>query len=139
MNITIQTYITEISRISSTTSLLFKLVEYGEVEQLCDRLEQDESRNSDMSATSSVSDCDKPPVKSMLESQCVGEVTKHDGNNEKKCRIRKSRCITYDCEAKRMKTSVKEWGWLERKKLFGYKYRNISRIICTRLSGTSGH
>ena len=47
--------------------------------------------------------------------------------------------MLYKCEAKSIRTSIKEWGWLEKKKIYGYKYKNISRVICTGMSGNSGN
>ena len=48
-----------------------------------------------------------------------------------KCRLRGEKwCVVHDCEASVIKTSKKEWAWLESKKLFGYKYRKVRTIIC---------
>ena len=47
-----------------------------------------------------------------------------------KCRMRGEKwCIVHDCEKSVTKTSKKEWAWLERKKMFGYKYKeSLARV-----------
>ena len=47
------------------------------------------------------------------------------------CRLKGEKwCLVHDCEASVLKTSREEWAWLERKKLFGYKYIKVRTIRC---------
>ena len=60
----------------------------------------------------------------------------NSGANEKvtlqvnKCIMRKMKCVTHNCDIKRVKEKVKAWGYIEKKILYGWKYSTKSRLIC---------
>ena len=87
-----------------------------------------------MLPTTSVSKCVKPPLMRKLESRSMEEVVERDNTGTQKSRVRKSRCVIQNCEAKSVKTSTKEWGRLEKKTMYGFKYRNKLGLSCAKLS-----
>ena len=40
------------------------------------------------------------------------------------------RCVTHNCNITRVKERVKAWGYIEKKKLYGWKYSTKSKLIC---------
>ena len=47
-----------------------------------------------------------------------------------KCVMKNMRCITHDCEVRKNVVTSKVWGWIERKKCFGYKPKKTTKLIC---------
>ena len=47
-----------------------------------------------------------------------------------KCLMRKMKCVTHDCNIERVKEKVKAWGYIDKKKMYGWKYSTKSRLIC---------
>ena len=39
-------------------------------------------------------------------------------------------CEAHKCEVKKVKTKVKKWTYIERKKQYGYKHSTAVRLIC---------
>ena len=48
-----------------------------------------------------------------------------------KCVMKKMRCVTHNCVITRVKKKVKGWGYIERKKQFGWKYSSKTKLICS--------
>ena len=110
-----------------------------EMERATEGLEQYDTRNINVIPTPSVNRSVELLPMREHEVRSMEEVVERDDTNVKKCRVRKSRCVIHNCEAKSVKTSITEWGWLLRKKIYGYKYKSISRVICTGISLDNGN
>ena len=101
-------------------------------EQKCDEMEhategweQYDTRNTNMIPMPSVKEYAKLPPMRERAVRSVDEVAERDDTSVIKYRVRKSQCVIHKCEAKSIRTSIKEWGWLEKKKIYGYKYNKL--------------
>ena len=47
-----------------------------------------------------------------------------------KCCMQNGWCVTHNSEVMRVKTKVKKWTYIDRKKQYGYKYSTAVRLIC---------
>ena len=54
-----------------------------------------------------------------------------------KCMIKNMRCVTHGCAVVKSKTRKQHWEYIDRKASFGWKYRQVTKLICTGLGGIS--
>ena len=54
-----------------------------------------------------------------------------------KCVMKNSMCVTHDCIVKRIKMKDKRWGYIHRKKQYGWIYSSRTRLVCSGGGDTS--
>ena len=52
------------------------------------------------------------------------------------CMMISGRCTTHDCAIKKVTTRKKVWCWIDRKKSFGFKHTQKTRLLCINRFGT---
>ena len=63
------------------------------------------------------------------------DVDRGDDDNVR-CSIVNKHCVTHQCDTKTIKVTDKKWGWIEKKKQFGYIPKKATKYICMfRISG----
>ena len=50
-------------------------------------------------------------------------------NDNAKCVMKDLRCVTHDCIVKKVKVKDKRWGYIDRKKQFGWKHSSRKRCV----------
>ena len=54
-----------------------------------------------------------------------------------KCMMRNMRCIAHGCAVVKSKSRKQHWEYIDRKKSLRWKYRQVTKLICTGLGGIS--
>ena len=66
------------------------------------------------------------------DERCEGGMAHNDDIKEKtKCVMKSMKCLTHNCDVKRVISNSRVWGWVEKKKSYAFKSKKTSRLICT--------
>ena len=57
---------------------------------------------------------------------------------ENKCRMEKMMCVVHGCAVTRVKTKRQHWVYIEKKKSYGWRSKQTTKLVCTGLGGISG-
>ena len=71
-----------------------------------------------------------PSDKSEQQEKAACSAVEVKKGEQNKCFMENGVCKTHNCEVLKVKTKVKRWAYLEKKKQYGFKHSTAVRLIC---------
>ena len=71
-----------------------------------------------------------PSSGSIENEKATATASAREDVKKEKCIMNCMRCVIHNCEVRKVKSSVKKWAYLDKKKKWGYKYSTCMKYIC---------